>query len=327
MARLRATAVAHPNVALIKYWGKRSDGPANVPAVDSLSITLGALASRSTVAFDPDLQQDELWLDGQRRQDQQGRLRACLDALRHLSGHRGYARVESRNDFPTGAGLASSASGYAALTIAAAAALGMPADEPALVDVARIGSGSAPRSLFGGFVRLEQRGEHTRCHSLLGPADWPLEVVVAVTTEAAKAISSREGMRLSRASSPFYAAWLDTQPDDLVAAEAALAARDFAALADIAEHNCLKMHAVMLSTRPPLLYWSPATLACIQAIRDWRRDGLPVFSSVDAGPQLKAICLPGAGAEVERRLAAMPGVKRTIRGGLGAGARLLRSDA
>lgn len=323
---MRATAVAHPNVALIKYWGKRDDGEANLPAVDSLSITLGAMQSRSSVAFDPAFSDDELWLNGRRAPGEQARLTACLDALRNLAGVDWRARVESQNDFPTGAGLASSASGYAALTVAAAAALGIPAGEPRLVDIARIGSGSAPRSLYGGFVRLEQRGEQTRCRSLLAAADWPLQVVVAVTTEAPKATSSRDGMRLSRDSSPYYPAWLETQPADLAAAEAAVAARDFPALAELAEHNCLKMHAVMLTTRPPLLYWSPATLACLQAIQQWRREGLPVFFTVDAGPQVKAVCEPAAAAEVEQGLAAIPGVLRTIRGGLGEGARLLAGD-
>lgn len=322
----RAAAVAHPNVALIKYWGKRSDDRANLPAVDSLSVTLAALRTETSVAFDPALAADELLLNGVVASGEQRRLTACLDALRALAGSDLRARVESRNDFPTGAGLASSASGYAALTVAAAAALGLDPADPRLGDVARIGSGSAPRSLHGGFVELRNRANETLCRQLLAPADWPMEIVVAVTTEKGKAISSRDGMTQSRETSPFYSAWLDSHPGDMDAALSLLDARDFDGLAELAEHNCLKMHAVMLTTRPPLMYWSPTTLACLHRIRRMRDDGVHVFFTVDAGPQVKAICLPEAADRVERELAGLAGVVRTIRGGLGDGARLTSVD-
>ncbi|MDJ0926442.1 MAG: diphosphomevalonate decarboxylase [Gammaproteobacteria bacterium] len=322
----RAAAVAHPNVALIKYWGKRSDGSVNLPAVDSLSVTLAALRTETRVAFDPALAEDELLLNGVAASGEQVRLTACLDALRAVAGTSLRARVESRNDFPTGAGLASSASGYAALTVAAAAALGLDRDDPRLGEVARIGSGSAPRSLYGGFVELRNRADQTICRQLLSPTDWPMDIVVAVTTEAGKEISSRDGMTQSRDSSPFYAAWLDSHPGDMDAALSVLGERDFGGLADLAEHNCLKMHAVMLTTRPPLMYWSPTTLACLHHIRQLRKDGVPVFFTVDAGPQVKAICLPAAADRVERELAGLDGVLRTIRGGLGAGVRLIPVD-
>ncbi len=318
---MRASAIAHPNVALIKYWGK-ADVAANLPAVGSLSVTLGALCTETTVEFDAGLKRDTLVLDGREAPGEHGRLTACMEALRALAGHTGYAAVTSGNDFPTGAGLASSASGYAALVTAAAAALGIDPHDPRLIDIARIGSGSAPRSLFGGIVLLTVAAGGTVCRPLLAPAEWPLAVAVAVTTEGPKAVTSRDGMEQSRLTSPFYSAWIADHANDLDAAVRCVGDRDFFALAALAEYNCLKMHSVMLTTRPALMYWSPVTLACMQRVAALRADGVPVFFTVDAGPQVKAVCLPEALAEVVGALHDVPGVVRVIAGELGAGARV-----
>lgn len=322
MDQASARAIAHPNIALIKYWGKRDDA-SNLPAVGSLSVTLDALSTDTTVCFDAGLRADSLSLNGVPQPAGDRRLAACLDALRALAGVRSHARVTSVNDFPTGAGLASSASGYAALVMAAAAALGLPRDHPELPAIARLGSGSAPRSLYGGFVLLRNVAGGTQCETVLPAAEWPLGVIVAVISEAGKAVTSRDGMALSRDTSPFYAAWVDGHAADLERALALLGQRDFGALAELAEHNCLKMHAVMMTSRPPLLYWSPVTLACLQLVRQLRADGVPVFFTIDAGPQLKAICAPEAVASVTRALAAVPGVLRLIPGGLGGPPRVL----
>lgn len=321
-----ATALAHPNIALIKYWGKRDEAD-NLPAVGSLSVTLDALRTRTTVSFEPGLDRDELLLDGAVAAAEQPRLGRCLDALRALAQSGDHARVESENDFPTGAGLASSASGYAALTVAGAAALGLDTEDPRLQAVARIGSGSAPRSLHGGFVLLENTSSGTRCEPLLAPADWPLQVVVAVTSESGKTTSSRDGMADSRQTSPYYQPWVDSHPADLAQGRQCVLARDFDGLAQLAEHNCLKMHAVMLTTRPPLMYWLPVTLACMQVINALRRDGVPVFYTIDAGPQVKAVCLPEATDTVADALRRVPGVLRLLTGGLGTGARLVDGNA
>lgn len=321
-SQMHASAIAHPNVALIKYWGKR-EAATNLPAVGSLSVTLGALRTETTVTFDPSLERDSLTLNGVEQAAGQVRLAACLDALRRLAGRQVYARVVSVNDFPTGAGLASSASGYAALVRAAAAALDIDAREPRLLDIARIGSGSAPRSLFGGIVLLHCENDGTPCETLAGKDDWGLSVVVAVTTESPKAIASRDGMESSRRTSPYYEPWVATHRADLECAIACVRRRDFLTLAELAEHNCLKMHAVMMSTRPPLLYWLPSTLAVVHEVTAMRRRGVPVFFTIDAGPQVKAVCLHEAVDEVAARLAGLAGVVRTITGGLGDGARVV----
>jgi len=267
-----------------------------------------------------------LVLNGHEQPLEQGRLTACMDAFRSLADCNEHAIVTSSNDFPTGAGLASSASGYAALVIAASAALGIDQSEAGLIDIARIGSGSAPRSLFGGIALLSIDAQGTRCRQLRTPSEWPLSVVVAVTTEEKKDITSRDGMEQSRLTSPFYAPWIQGHADDLDAGVRHVAVRDFSALAELSEHNCLKMHSVMMTTRPALLYWSPVTLACMHKITALRADGVPVFFTIDAGPQVKAVCLPDALATVASALHDVPGVLRIIAGDLGEGASVVRND-
>lgn len=318
---MRASAIAHPNIALIKYWGKR-DVALNLPAVGSLSVTLDAMTTKTIAEADSTLDHDILVLNGKEMSAEHTRLTTCLDALRKIANDRRHFRVISNNDFPTGAGLASSASGYAALVTAAASAIGLDIGDPRLPDIARIGSGSAPRSLFGGIVTLKNDDEGTKCEQVSGPGEWPLSVVVAVISDAQKPISSRAGMEVSRRTSAFYDAWIETHNVDLQSAMSFVNRRDFNSLADVAENNCLKMHAVMMTSRPPLIYWQSETLACIRKISDLRAGGLPVFFTVDAGPQVKAVCLPEATNVVEDELRDIAGVLRVITSSLGEGARL-----
>jgi diphosphomevalonate decarboxylase len=321
----RASARARANFALIKYWGK-ADAQLNVPAVGSISITLDALWSDTDVEFDPELPRDELVLDGQSRADQLDKVSACLDLLRDRARVRTRARVVSANNFPTGAGLASSASGFAALVTAAAGALGLELTRREASIVARQGSGSAARSVFGGFVEMHAGtaadGSDSFAEPLLEGDAWPLEVAIAVTAKGEKAVGSRSGMTRSAKSSPYYSAWVGTQAPDLAAARDAIARHDFEALADVSEHNCLKMHAAAMGAVPPLLYWNGATVECLNAVRSLRADGVPVFFTIDAGPQVKAIFLPGERARVEAALRSVPGVLDVLASRLGAGAEL-----
>jgi diphosphomevalonate decarboxylase len=322
---MRATAVAHPNIALVKYWGK-SDVERNIPAVASLSITLDGLTTTTSVHFNPDLEADEFVLGGREAPRMAERVTQCLGLVRESAGVDLRARVESENDFPTAAGLASSASGFAALVVAADAALGAGIDTAGLADVARRASGSAARSMFGGFVELSLSPEGrypTETRQILEPAAWPFRVVVAVTETGPKEFGSTEGMILSERSSPYYGAWVESSEADLRAARAAVERRDFDALADVSEASCLKMHAVMMSARPGLLYWNGTTVDCIRVVRELRAGGVPVFFTVDAGPQVKAVCAPDAWDRVAAELAAVKGVERVLTSGLGEGARVV----
>lgn len=322
---MKAAARARSNIALVKYWGK-ADAELNLPAVGSISITLDKLWSDTAVEFDERLEADSLALDGRGRGDQLARVTACLDILRGLAGVKLRAAVVSRNNFPTAAGLASSASGFAALVAAAASALGLELTPREQSVVARRASGSAARSIFGGYVEMHiakrADGRDSYAEPLLAAEEWPLEVVVAITAAGEKAVGSGRGMARSAESSAYYPAWVQTHPADLAAARGAIERRDFDALADVAEASCLKMHAAALAARPALLYWNGATVECIQRIRALRRGGTAVFFTIDAGPQVKAVCLPEARPTVEAALAAQPGVVETIVTGLGPGVEL-----
>jgi diphosphomevalonate decarboxylase len=318
----QAHARARSNIALVKYWGK-ADSRLNLPAVGSISITLEALWSDTSVEFDAATGTDELTLNDQRRPEQLARVTACLDVLRGLARVNTRARVSSRNSFPTGAGLASSASGFAALVAAGAAALDLELSPRELSILARRASGSAARSIFGGFVEMHVAhradGADSFAEPLLQADEWPLEVVVAITATHEKDVSSGSGMTRSAESSPYYRAWVDSHPADMTAARSAIAARDFGALGEIAETNCLKMHAAAMAATPPLLYWNGATVECMNRVRTLRAEGCPVFFTIDAGPQVKAVCAPEAKGAVRAALADVPGVLNTLVTGLGPG--------
>lgn len=316
---MQATAIAQPNIALIKYWGKR-DVARNLPAVGSISITLCDLFTRMRVEFDAQLSADELTVNEMPDAGMLPRLSACLDRV--AGPRRSSARITSTCNFPIAAGLASSASSFAALTVAGAAASGREPGVDELASLAGRASGSAARSLLGGFVELSNSDDDIQVRELLTPADWPLAVVVAITQPGPKRVGSTEAMEISRKTSPFYTRWVDGQEQDLATARAAVLERDFDRLSAIAEHNCLKMHSIMWASRPPVVYWNAATMRCLQTVRQLQGDGTPVFFTIDAGPQVKAVCLPEAAGRVEAALRATPGVVDIMSSGLGAGARL-----
>jgi diphosphomevalonate decarboxylase len=309
---MSVTAIAHPNIALTKYWGK-ADKVRNIPATPSLSVTLDQLESRTRVSLLGKKVPDRIKLNGQPVND--AKIQACIDRMRTMAGTDTGIEVDTSNNFPTAAGLASSASGFAALVTALDAALDTQLSIDALSEQARLGSASAARSLFGGFAALA--GE--QAWQLAPAAHWPLSIVVAVCARTAKATSSSQGMQLSADTSPLYDRWVRTAQADFEAACRAVDDRNFELLGNTAEHSCLKMHAVMLSSNPALIYWNAATMACMQAVRELREAGVPVFFTIDAGPQLKAICLPEAEATVAARLAEQPGVDQVLRAHLGPG--------
>jgi diphosphomevalonate decarboxylase len=315
---MRAAAIAQPNIALIKYWGKR-DVDRNLPAVGSISITLHDLFTEMGVQLDGSLTADRLTVNDEPDTGLLPRLSDCLDRV--LGPDRPAARIQSRCNFPIAAGLASSASAFAALTVAAAAATERALETHELASLAGRASGSAARSLYGGFVELENRPDDIAVHTLRAAAEWPLTVVIAITASGPKSVGSTEAMEVSRKTSPFYSSWIEQQPHDLAIAREAIQQKDFAELAAVSEHNCLKMHSIMWASRPPVVYWNSATMACLQTIRELQAQGLGVFFTMDAGPQVKAVCLPEHAGQVGKALASTAGVVDLMQSGLGQGAR------
>ncbi len=313
---MKATIRAGSNIAFIKYWGV-DDATINLPQNNSISLTLADAHTTTTLEWLPvrDLTRDELTLDGVRLDERKAaRLVRHLDRVRTLATVDYRARVVSQNNFPMASGIASSASGFAALTTAACHALGLNLDATRLSAIARRGSGSASRSLFGGFVEWE-RG-HDDASSVahqLHPADhWDLYDVVAVVSGAEKAVSSEQGHGLA-GSSPLNRGRVAGLDHALAEVRTALADRDLHRLGPVIEQDALAMHAVMMTSIPSLLYWQPGTLEIIHAIRQWReQEGLAAYFTIDAGPNIHVICEAATAPIVQSRLQTLSSVQQII---------------
>lgn len=317
----RATAQAHPNIAFIKYWGNRDD-QLRLPANPSLSMNLGALRTITTVTFLEEEGSDALILNGIPVEGPaRDRVETFLHHVRGMAGFCGRAVVESNTDIPSGAGLASSAAAFAALAVAAAGALGLDLSERELSTLARLGSGSACRSVPPGFVEwvAGDRHEDSYAYSIAPPEHWALWDVIAIVSEQHKAVSSSEGHRRA-ATSPLHAQRVATASERVARCREAIRRRDFEALAEIVEVDAIWMHAVMMTSRPPLFYWEPATITVLQAVRHWREEGLPVAFTLDAGPNVHVLCPVEVADEIARRLRSVPGVQRVLASGPGGGA-------
>jgi diphosphomevalonate decarboxylase len=306
---MRAVARANTNIALVKYWGKR-DAALNLPAVGSLSLTLEGLSTRTTVAFDRALPHDTLILNGAEADAKAtARVSKFLDMVRHGANLVERARVESVNDFPTAAGLASSASAFAALAVAATNAAGLQLSERELSILARRGSGSAARSIFGGFVEMH-RGTRTDGEDAFAEpivTDWDVRLVIAATTQGPKATLSTDGMRHTAETSPYYDAWVKMSERDLATAREAIARKDLEALGEVTEASCLSMHASAMAARPAVLYFIGATIEGYRIIQDLRKSGIPAWFTCDAGPHVKALTDAANAAKVEAALAKLGG--------------------
>lgn len=322
----QASALAHPNIAFIKYWGLE-DEARRIPANASLSMNIGCLATRTTVTYDPQLERDTLTLNGKPVNDE-GLLRVgrFMDRIRAVAGKKRFAHVESETNFPVGAGLASSASGFAALALAGTAALGLALSERALSSLARFGSGSACRSIPGGFVawRTDPLTGDSYARSIAPPDHWDLVDCIAILSDVHKPVGSEEGMRLADSSPLQTARVLDAERRFNLCQEAILA-RDFDTLAEVAELDSNMMHAVMMTADPPLFYWLPESLALMKAVKRWQGEGLPATYTLDAGPNVHVICTGDAAEEVLSRLREFPGVLDVLQGTPAGPARLLSS--
>jgi diphosphomevalonate decarboxylase len=311
---MEASARACANIALAKYWGK-ADVKLNVPAVPSISLTLDQLVTETRVRFDPALRADVVRLDGRRGEGQEtARVVAVLDRVRREAGLHVSAEVVSHNYFPTAAGLASSASGFAALAAAAWAAAGLRHNTRRLSAVARAASASAARSIYGGFVELpagRPGDSELAARQIAPPEHWSVRLIVALTEPGAKKVGSTEGMERSRRTSPYYQAWLSHAPTWSRAIKRAIKIRDLDMLGAAMEHSTLAFHCCAMTADPPILYWAPATLAALATVRGLRERGVSAWATMDAGPHVKSLCHVSDAARVRQALDRTPGVTRT----------------
>ena len=325
MKPMKAAAIAHPNIAFIKYWGIR-DEERKLPSNDSISMNIGCLSTRTTVAYDPQLTSDTLTLNGERVEGEPlSRVSQFLDRIRKMAGANLYAHIDSENNFPIGAGIASSASAFAALALAGTAGLGLNLSEEALSRLARFGSGSACRSVPGGFVEWrtnEDTGE-SYAFSIASKNHWALVDLVAILSDQHKQVGSEAGM-LGADTSPLQAARIQDAPRRLELCRSAILNRDFDALAQVTEQDSNLMHAIMMTSHPPLFYWHPQSLAIMLSVRDWRAEGIPVTYTLDAGPNVHVICLQEAMPEVLSRLRQITGIIDVLKGVPAGPARLLQ---
>ncbi|MCP3140800.1 diphosphomevalonate decarboxylase [Pyxidicoccus xibeiensis] len=285
---MKATALAHPNIALVKYWGKRDDALI-LPHQSSLSLTLSPLSVTTTVEFG--VGGDHVELNGHTAKgSERERVLRLLEAVRAgVKSDLGPAKVVSRGDFPMAAGLASSAAGFAALAVAGRAAAGLPAEPKAASILARMGSGSACRSVQGGFVEWQRGerpdGEDSFAVQRFDAAHWPeLRMVVAVLDRGEKEVKSRDGMKHTVDTSPYYPAWVKDAEVEVPQAREHISRRDLQALGELCERNAWRMHATAFAANPPLCYLNSQTLGLIQHLREQRKKGMPVWFTLDAGP-------------------------------------------
>lgn len=288
---MKATAKAHPNIALVKYWGKR-DEKLILPHQSSLSVTLGPLAVTTTVEFTGERGDDSIEINGRVAEGtERRRVVEALKLVRLEAGGKrlGAARMTSAGDFPAAAGLASSAAAFAALAVAARAAAGLKRDTKAESILARRGSGSAARSIEGGFVRWNRGkradGRDSFGEQLFAQSHWPeLRLLVGMVSREEKEVKSRDGMRSTVDTSPFYPAWVKDTEAEVKRIVPFIRRRDLEAVGEIAERNAWRMHAASMGANPPLNYLKPATVAVIEACRTLRKQGIGVWFTLDAGP-------------------------------------------
>ncbi|GGJ95989.1 diphosphomevalonate decarboxylase [Lentibacillus kapialis] len=310
---MKAAAKAHTNIALIKYWGKR-DEPLILPMNSSLSLTLDGFYTATSVDFRNDLSTDHFYLNEQFVTGaEKNRVTAFLDRIRAAAGKPdAFAEIHSTNHVPTAAGFASSASGFAALAAAAAKAIGLSADEQQLSILTRQGSGSACRSVYGGFVEWEKGtlsdGSDSYAVPVASANYWDIRVAAVILSSAEKKILSREGMRRTVDTSAYYPAWVDSIPNDLAAIKEGIAAKDIEKVGEIAEANCLRMHATTLAANPPFSYWQSTTVSIMQTVQDLRATGVPAFFTIDAGPNVKVLYTPEHEEKVRNMLQNITGV-------------------
>jgi diphosphomevalonate decarboxylase len=326
---MKATAQAHSNIALTKYWGKR-DKKLMLPVNGSVSMTLDKFYTQTTVEFDPKYKQDEFVLNGKSLSEgeEYGEVKGHLDLIRDMGKIRQNARAVSNNNFPTAAGLASSASGLAALSMAAAKAAGLNLDEKELSILSRRGSGSASRSIRGGFVHWKKGeksdGSDSFAEQIAAPTHWPeFRMVVNIVKTTQKKWKSRAGMAQTVSTCPYYPAWKETANADTLLMREYILKKDFTAVGQLAEFNALKMHATMITTKPSILYWQPTTVELMQSIMAWRDEGVESYFTMDAGPQVKIMVRQKDEKELLKRLKGIDGIERTESCAAGPDAKLL----
>jgi len=324
---MKATAIANANIALVKYWGKRNK-ELILPYNGSISMTCEGLFTITTAEFSKKYERDSIIINDEKLKKDEKNILGQIERIRKMAGIKDKVKLVSETNFPVAAGLASSASGLAAITMAATKAAGLNLNQKELSILARQSSGSACRSIFGGFVEWlkgeKEDGSDSFAKQIVDENYWPeFRMIVSILTEGKKKLGSRAGMAQTVETCPYYDGWLKTVTQDLEIIKKGILKKDFTLVGSFSEYNCLKMHALMMTTKPAIIYWLPQTLKLIQSVIFWREGGLESYFTIDAGPQVKIICLKKDVPEIKKRLKNIEGIKRIIVSKPGKGVRLI----
>ncbi len=303
---MKVTAIAPSNIAFIKYWGKK-DEDKKIPENTSISMNLSDLTTTTTVEFSQQFTEDSVIINDEINDVQTNRVIKYLDLIRKKTKLKLKAKVVSVNSFPDGTGLSSSASGFAALSLAASKAAGLSLDEKELSILARLGSGSACRSIPDGFVEWVGEGAKT----LYPPEHWDIVNVVAVISKDKKDISSTDGQKLAQ-TSPFFKTRLNNINEKIKRFKKALATKNFKEFGEIVESEALELHAIMLTSSPSLIYWQPETVMLMKLVKQWRNEGLEVYFTINTGQDVHLIIKEKNTNELVKKLKDVKEVKKII---------------
>lgn len=321
---MKATAIANANIALVKYWGKRNE-KLILPHNSSISVTLDGLKTITTVEFSKNFNKDEFTLNNEKKTGEEAKkVFDHLNLIRKMFRKKEFCHVQSENNFPSSAGLASSSSAFAALSLASVSAFSLKLKPKELSMLARQGSGSASRSIFGGFVEWKKGsqvgGNDSYATELYPKEHWPdFRILACIVSEKEKKVKSRAGMKQTVETSPFYKAWLSTVEEDLKKTRRAIKEKNLKLLGETAELNCLKMHATMITTTPSIVYWEEGTINAMNAVWQLRGEGVKAFFTMDAGPQVKIICLEKDVQKIKQKMQSF-GIEKIIESSPGDGA-------
>ena len=328
---MKASSISPINIALIKYWGKR-DKDLILPYNNSISMTVDGLYTYTTVDFDNKYTNDIFVLNDRevKRNSEEYKkyIGRFLNIIREKYNIDLRVKIVSKNNFPTSSGLASSASGFSALSTAINSALNLGLDKKELSILSRQGSGSSTRSICDGFVEWKkgemEDGSDSYAEQIIN--DWSnFRMVICITTEEEKKIKSRAGMAQSVSTSPMYSGWLLGIDEDLQIMRKGIKEKNFSIVGKTAEENCLKMHAVMMTTKPSILYWNNVTMNIIQSIIDWRENGLESYFTIDAGSQVKILCTENNVEEIVKNCKKIEGIRNIIIAKPGKGSKIVNN--
>ena len=320
---MKAKARAHANIALIKYWGKSDEG-LSLPNNSSLSLTLDKFYTETEVEFKEDLLNDVFYLNGKRDDITLTKVSKFLDLFRKAKRFKTKAVVKSVNYVPTAAGLASSSSAFAALAVAANKASGLNLSEKELSTYARKGSGSATRSIYGGLVEWQKGSSDKTSYAIkIDEADWDLGMVIVIVNREEKKLSSRQGMKQTVNTSPFYSLWPKACEQDLIDIKVAIKNKDLKTMGEISERNALMMHATMMAANPPIIYFQAKTLMVMSEVEKLRSEGILAYYTMDAGPNVKILCKLSEAAHIKERLSNNFDKDDIVVSGVGCGAKII----